>query len=504
MRAFASPWEQKLYAGMNDTDDESQINRYEGVLVQNGIIRNLGSYSGRPGLELLGNNTGDEKILGYGVKRNGGTFITRMVNGLTNSQAQILSGNAWVNIIDATLLKDVDIFTAEASNDAVYYFDNNQSGNVGKFDGDLWSTVAAMPKGKFGAEWKNFFWIANGRRLYLSNIGNPEVYTASDYIDFPEEITGIKAYFNRLVVTMKHSIAFIQGSSQSDFVVSGKTIYVPTSFDFGIISHESLQIVGNELWGMDQEGNIRRIFRSDNDEIFGGIVSGKIQNIIDSLNKAQLHKTTAAFVDGYYIFYAPSGASTENDAGAYIDTKVNLPPELAGLSTWIKHTGWFPSHFALYEISGKPSLLIAENRQQSKSYIWFGTSDNGVEIECIFRGKKNDCKYPNQPKLFRFGKQEFEAIGDYTGEIKANIDDWGNNLVKKVKFLGNNKLLGIDWVLGVDQLGSQGRLTDTFLFKDGGGEISGLHVQMELYVKYSQAIPKWFNQTYMFKPLRIR
>lgn len=505
MRPYQPPYEQILYGGMNDAADEELVNKYEGSLVQNGNIRNVGSFSGRAGSTLVGNDTGNLRIQGWGLKRNGTKFMTRIVNGASNATIEKLSGTTWGAIGGATLTKDTDIITMEFGNGKVYYFDGDGTHDVPSYDGTTWTTVAAIPKGVGGVEWKNFAWVWGvtnyEKRLYFSNIGNPEVYTASDYIDFPEDIISVVAYFNRLVVGMRHSVAIIEGSGGTDFVVSGKTIYQPLGFDFGIASHESVQIVNNELWGMDQEGRIRRIFRSSNDVLFGGVVSTKIENLIASLNKNALNKVTAAFIDGYYIFYAPAGSATENNVGAYYDTRATLPDNV---SAWQKHTGWTPSHFCVYESSNKPELYWGENTADSKTYKWTGNSDNGVAIEMIWRSGKYNDKMPNRPKLYRWGKQQYEPIGNYNGLIKANIDGRGWNTVKTVNMQGSGDLLGSSFTLGTSVLGSQERLAETFYFKDGGDDIVGKTLQRELYASYSAAIPIWYKQTYMFKALRMR
>lgn len=506
MRPYDVPHEQTIYGGMNDTFDDELVSKYEAMLASNCIIRKIGAVSGRPGATLVGSDTGSQKVLGWGVKRNGTKFMTRVVNGASVAQLELLSGGAFSSVGGATMLKDADVYGIESSvNLCVYYLNADATTAVGKYTGSAWSTVAAIPRGKFGAEWKNFFFIAGvtaaPRRLYISNLGDPETYGASDYIDFPEDITSVTAYFNRLVVGMKHSVAYVDGSGLSEFIVSGKTVYVPTAFDFGIASQESVQAVGNELWGQDQEGRIRKIFRSDNDVIFGEVMSTKIENLIKSLNLNQLAKTTAAYVDGYYIFYSPEGSDTENSVGAYFDTKAILPENVSG---WVKHTGWTPSHFAVYEASNTPELYWGENSADSKSYKWAGVSDNGVAIVMQWRGARNNNGYPNRRKLYRWGRQQSEPIGNYNGLIKADIDSRGQNTIKTINFAGTGDLLGTTFVLGTSVLGSEGRLDDLFLFRDGGDQLHGKHMQMELYASYDTAIPIWYKQTYMYKVLPYR
>lgn len=504
MKNYQTPFEQKIYGGMNDTFDEELVSKYEAVLAVNCNIRSPGQVSGRAGATLFGNDTGSLKIMGWGVKRQGSRFITRIVNGASTSTVQSISGSTWSDIGSATLTKDRDVFTTECPNGNVYYFDGDGTHNVGKYTGSAWSTVAAIPKGRYTSYWKEFLWIggveAYTKRLYFSDIGAPESYTASNYIDFPEDITSVKGFYNRLVVGTKTNVYIIEGSGVADFIVSGKTTYIPTGFDFGIASHESLQAVDNELWGMDSEGRIRKIFRSPNDAVFGEVMSTKIETLIKSLNRNQLSKVTAAFVDGYYIFYAPSGAETENNVGAYFDTRASVPP---GVSQWVKHTGWTPSHFCVYEASNTPELYWGENTADSKTYKWTGASDNGTAIVMQWRGKKNDNGMANRPKLYRWGKQQSDPIGAYTGLIKANIDGRGFNTIKTVSFSGSSVLWGSGtWGTGV--WGASERLSDTFYFRDGGDDIVGKNLQMELYASYSAAVPTWYKQTYMYKALRMR
>lgn len=505
MRAYLTPWEQKLYGGMNDTFDEELVSKYEGMLVQNCVIRTVGAVTGRAGATLVGDDTGNVKVLGWGNKRNGTRFMTRIVDGASVSKVQLLSGVNWGDVTSATLTKNRDVYTTECGNGSVYYFDGDATHSVGKFDGTTWSTVAGIPKGRWTAYWKEFFWVAGvealPKRLYFSNIGAPETWTASDYIDFPHDITSVTPYFDRLVIGTKYSVYYIVGSGSSDFVVSGEAVYIPTGFDFGIVSHESVQIVDNELWGMDNEGRIRKIFRSANDVVFGGVISDKINSLIAGLNKTALAKCTAAFIDGYYIFYAPNGSDTENSVGAYFDTRATLPQNV---SSWIKHTGWTPSHFCVYDASNKPELYWGNSGNDSLTWKWAGTSDAGTAIVMRWQGRRNDNGLPNRPKLYRWGKQQYEPIGAYTGAIKADIDSRGQNTLKTVSFAGTGDLLGSTFVLGTSVLGGASRLSDTFYFKDGGDDIVGKTLQMELYASYTLAIPIWYKQTYQYKALRYR
>jgi hypothetical protein len=498
-----------MYAGQNDISDDQLVHKYEGSLVQNCIIRNIGSVSGRPGLTLVGTDYGDQNILGFGPKRIGTKFLTHVVNGASVSQVELFTSGDWSPVSGAELTKDRHVFTIESDNGNVYYFDGDGSHNVGKFDGTNWALVGGMPKGRYPALWKNFLWIggveAYPRRLYLSNIGDHETFDASDYIDFPYDIVGVRGYFNLLVVATTHEVFFIDGSSQTDFVVSGQTVYVPSGFDFGIASHESMQIVGNELWGMDREGRIRRIFRSPNDAIFGGIISDKIEALTQTFNKNQLSKVTAAFINGYYIFFAPVGSDTENSIGAYYDTRLPLPSGIPStISRWSVLKGWTPSHLAVYESSQTPELYVGESGAHSRIYKWAGTDDNGEEIEMIWRGARTNNGFPNNPKQYRWGKQMAQPIGNYTGLIKADIDSTGMYTIKTMNFAGNNKLLGDDWTLGEDELGDQGKLDTNFFFNEGGADINGKTLQMELYALYAAAIPSWGKQTYLYKVLKMR
>lgn len=509
MRAYAQPFEQLMYAGQNDVPNDELVHKYEGAKVQNCIIRNIGYVSGRPGLTLLGAGAGTDKILGFGPKHNSTKFLTRIVNGASNSKVQVYTAGDFSDVASATLTKDRAVRTVESDNGAVYYFDADGGHNVGKYEGTTWSTVAAIPKGGFGDLWKNFMFIAGveayPRRLYFSNIGAHETYTGSDYIDFPHTITSVKGYFNKLVVCTTDEIFYIEGSIQTDFIVAGKTTYVPTGFDFGICSHESVQIVGNELWGMDMEGRIRRIFRSSSDAIFGGVVSQKIDTLISTFNKSQLSKVTAAFVNGYYIFFAPVGSGTENSVGAYYDTMMPVPEGVPStISKWSVLTGWTPSHLCVWAATGTLELYVGESGAHSRVYKWTGVSDNGVAIEQIWRGPRSNNGTPNNYKQYRWGKQIAAPIGNYNGLIKADIDSLGMNTVKTMNFSGNNKLLGDDWTLGEDELGNQGAIDENFYFNEGGSDINGKTLQMELYALYSAAIPQWGKQTYLYKILKMR
>jgi hypothetical protein len=216
--------------------------------------------------------------------------------------------------------------------------------------------------------------------------------------------------------------------------------------------------VGNEVWFIDDEANIRRVTQTDFNALRTDIISTNIQGTLSGINKTQLEKATAWIHNDYVFFAVPNGSDTENSLVLVFDIIAAKRNAASGgkMESWTTFTGWSPGFFISYPTSTTPDLLMAD-MDADKVYKWSGTDDDGVGVDARWDGKVDDYKYPERYKRLRYGY--IRGIGtssDINVGIYAGID------VDQLVMLGDLELQTTGSRLGptgTDTLGPGGTFT---------------------------------------------
>lgn len=148
------------------------------------------------------------------------------------------SSMSWYHSVDNGVTWIVLITTATdgAIHDCATYIDDkiycvSQNDGGFNFNGGSHTVVSAMPSAKYIKPYQNRLWVANTvsnpGRLFFSGLILGTAWTiATDYIDFPEAITGIgEPYDNGLPIYTDNSVWMVRGTDPSNFYVqqiSGK------------------------------------------------------------------------------------------------------------------------------------------------------------------------------------------------------------------------------------------------------------------------------------------
>lgn len=211
--------------------------------------------------------------------------------------------------------------------EAIYVF--NGTDTVGKLVGATYTTVAAIPNGKYPFWLNNRLYITGNTtyksRLYFSDAGAPETHGGSSYIDiFPSQKspnTGLGSIGGTMVIGKQDNLITFTGYTEDDFTVKKLADQLP---NFGITAHRSIINTGNDLLFMSFAGqvpHIRSIKRTSFDQLnYGGIISGEIEGTMNSINKAALGEVAGGF-DGRYAWWAvPLNASLVNNYVICYDT----------------------------------------------------------------------------------------------------------------------------------------------------------------------------------------
>lgn len=189
---------------------------------------------------------------------------------------------------------------------------------TGSGNAALWTTVTGIEKVRYTETWQNYLFIANvvlsstthSTRIYWSCINEPETWSALDFneIGFKDgdEITGLKALGDRLVIFKQHSIhlAFFTGSSDIPFT------FQKTQSDVGTISSYSIQKVNNGLIFLSDDGLY--FFDGNNSTKLSDKVNNTFANTI---KKSRLDQTVSGYQqtkNRYWLAFTETTANTNN------------------------------------------------------------------------------------------------------------------------------------------------------------------------------------------------
>lgn len=178
--------------------------------------------------------------------------LTRYVVATDGTKVFWLNGTAWTDITGA-------ISMSPASDTLVSFLSMNNLliGHDGKnapwtWDGSAGSIAllaGSPPTASMGIVWQNrvfFAGVPTARtRLYYSDLGNPSLYGASNYIDIPspydgDEITGLAVLYGNLIIFKRYSIYIIQGDAPENFVISKTNSAVGCVSQYSVISVDNL------------------------------------------------------------------------------------------------------------------------------------------------------------------------------------------------------------------------------------------------------------------------
>lgn len=222
-----------------------------------------------------------------------------------------------------------------------------------KWDGTTLTTAPGSPPVcPYALVHKNFMFLAgsqsNRSRLYFSNLGDPETWSALDYIDVGrgdgDAITGLGTILDMLVIMKQGSVWLLQGDSSANFVL--KRVEAAA----GCVSRGSIAIVNQNVAMLGRDGV--RFF----DGLRSLLASEKIQMTVDDLNQRQITKAAGVYYDHKYLLAVPEDEnSTANDLVLVFDTL---------LSAWTLYRGLPVAEWCVW-------------RRANREYLAFGSSEKG-------------------------------------------------------------------------------------------------------------------------------
>ena len=504
-------FEHTVFGTMIDRDDPQVIPDLFAQNIENFITRNRGELEMRDGLTARGTSPSATNLGAATVYfANGVKHMVRVLNGAANTSKFQYSENGitWTDITSGgSRTSNLKWVFVQANNNL---YGVNGTDTPIKYNGSAISTVSAIPNGT-AIEWhKNFLWVigvaATPDRLYFSNANDPETWGGSDFINVnlgdASPGVGLKGspgsiasgVGGRLYVGKARSMWYLTGTSSTNFAIQ------PLTYEHGVASHESMISVKNDTWCIDENGNIRGLYRTTEDNPFSANRSDVISTTIAGLNRAALSKATAVYTsDNFAMFFVPYGVGDYNSLVLVFDTQANN-----GKGGWIKFTGWNIARAVIFN-DGTPKLFLFDARTNNgQAYEWTGTSDNGSAIRAIYETKIYDHGSAERRKKWRFAYQFAPSLGAVNVNFYVSIDRYYYTLLKTFPLSGvGDALWGVaQW--GVDNWGSGGYIQEKIRFSDGGGATRGYSMQVKLEAQSSVTKVKLrkFTAHYRVKGLR--
>jgi hypothetical protein len=311
-----------------------KLTKYGAIVKEKGYtLYNETAIAGEPDVggiyNYIKSSTGSEYLLVAAGKK-----LYTALNGEFTNITRVSGDYSENEIWDFATFNDICI--------AVNGYDNPQKFNGSSNAEDL---EGSPPSGCAYVEvFKNRVFMAGGpdnpTKLSYSALSNPQDWTTSNDAGWIEvglndgqKITGLKAFYDVLVIFKERSIYLLTGYS-GDPSSSYFFELRPVNSSIGAVSNRAIVQAGNEIYFLSDKG----VYTLSAVQTYGDLsinsISFKIQPLIDELNKMVLHKSFAIndFEEDRIWFFVPKGSSTENDLILIYDYSLNAWTKRSGFS----------------------------------------------------------------------------------------------------------------------------------------------------------------------------
>ena len=493
---LSSYYHEDYSGGLNTTSREGAIARNEASLLRNWDITNQGQLYRRDGTIQTGDTLSNEiDGLHYYKRLAGGKDLILMEGGAL----RYLNGSTW-DALDTGFTSGTKTWYSTCPLDDRVYM-SNEDDSIHYWDrasvvlnACLTDLGAAVPHGNVLLWHKNHMFTCNNvtvsgttypNRIYWSAIGDPTTWdTANDFIEVPGQgnVIGLADLGDSLVIFKERNLQFMTGWGDSDWRITASSSNVANlSEQVGSISPRGITRVGNEIWFIDDEAIIRRIYQTDFDPFRRDVISTKLVGTLNGMNKVQLNKVVAESWNDKVYFSIPFGSSVNNDLTLVFDIKASKRTQS---EAWTTYTGWVPSVMTLYDTTTTPELYYGG--VDGKIYRHKGIDDDGTAIDSRWDGKDDDFDRPERWKRYRFGYVWGLATDDINVGIYASMDDAAFADLGDLDLTPTGGTLGPTGTFELGPtgttaiLGGAGTKNFKYYFSSGGGSVVSRHAKMSI------------------------
>jgi hypothetical protein len=491
-------FQQTAYYGMNDTTSPLAMHKFEATSIENWLIRFQGKLRRRMGLTEVGTDAGTTGVNNITHWQSGSTNISLKVIGKT---IKSLSGTTWSNHGAAPTFATAGDVNFCFANGFQYAFNGTDSPK--KLGQTTSADVAAIPAGAWAVWYRNYMFVggvaAYPNRIYFSNLGDPETYTAADYIDIEpgdgDSLTGaITSGPDKLFITKNRSVHYLTGAGTNSFAV------YPLVRDFGIASFRSLINVGGDIWGVTPSGRIMSLLKNQYGLYSGQDMSEDFLNeTTRGLNQQALNGACSAFIDGYVLIAVPNGAATTNSLILVYDTVAPIP---SGKSRWVSFTGWDITCFDVNTKDTDEELFMGD-ADTDQVFKWAGNNDDGTVITATWIGAEQKFESVGSLKRFRQIKIAGFPLGDYNLQVYTSVDNGTFTNIGALNLSSSGGTWGTS-VWGAFLWGAVGIVLDRLHFSDNAGKVMGYKAQLKFIYNANSDEPTISTHSIYFSPRRWR
>lgn len=502
-------YQQDYSGGLNNTASPIEIAPNEASLLRNWDITYQGQLVRRDGLVLLGNAGLSPITGGEAFIRNTGIdlLITESTNlrYLNGPSLSILKNNLTPQSIWFENIQVLGKIFFGSEDNALAYWDRASTtlNTCITTVANALPSMAGVPHGNVYHWYKNHLFTLNNvnvggtkypNRIYWTNIGDPTAWdTTNNFFEIPGDGRAITAVpmGDSLVIFKERAVQFLTGWGNTSWQVTESASDVSNLDErIGCPAPRGACAVGNEVWFIDNEANIRRIYQTDFQAMRRDIISTKIQATLRGINKSQIPQCVT-WSNGQKVYFAfPNGTDTHNSIICVFDIIAAKRGQANAYSyvpeAWTTYTGWTPSLFFDYPTSTVPDLIVCD-ALTGNVYRKGGNDDNGVAIDARWDGKLDYYDNPLMWKRYQQGRIRGQsASGNANIYIWASVDGGSFANVGTLNLTGSGGTLGPTghFELGPTGttaiLGGNTQKEVSYFFTNGGGTARGRSAMMSI------------------------
>jgi hypothetical protein len=443
-----------LSGGINSRQSGSLIGENQMTVLYNIDIGVVGQSSKRAGSVLIGNDVGNNTILGLMNFQIQGETDQLLAYEGTKLWKWTGSGN-WADLGETfSTATEVGMVLGKESGlspDDVVIIQNGVD-NAHRLDSDgnfqdLGSTAGtgsdSPPKSTVMAWYGNRFWVLLNDLLYYSDAYAADYSSAWDTtsnvfrIPVGKEM-GLCATRDTGIVVMGEDA--IWGIAPT-VVPAATDKPEPLITNHGVVSRGGWCQAGDDIYYFAQDG-FRALKRTLQDKLQAGVefpISYPLKDEYERISWAYIDRLSMKYFDNKIFINVPTGAAT-------FDTWVYY----TALKSFVVFQGWTPQCWETYKVTGKENLYYGKQGdgtvyQAFTGYTDEGTSTtNGTAINYQEEGRKEDCGQPLVKKVGGIIRIKALSSGAYTLTVYVSIDDQAYVTLGTVNLTGSSPTLPID------------------------------------------------------------
>lgn len=426
---------ENLSGGQNTRLNGGSIGEDELTVAYNLDLSVPGQMDKRPGLTVIGNDSGGRTLAMSAYYPTGGTPAVYLAE-TTNVKKWTGSGN-WSSALYSSLTTGLDtqfVQGGESGENEILFLQNGTDNplriNSGDTFQDLGSGATSPPKSTIMLWFNNRPWVLKNGFLYYGDAFSTDystAFSASNGFRF-SGYGGDRGLFSIRSADSTTNSSIIVGMQNGIFGLAPSATPAATDRPYvittqhGMVERKCITQMGDDIAYLAPDG-IRSLKRTINDQLQVGVsypLSYRLKDEFDTINWAQSSKFHMTFwQDKLFFFFVATGSSEINRCWVYWPALDNGTGK-----GWAVITGWAVTATAKFFVNGQENLYGGSS-DGTTYQLWDGYDDNGTAINLQIETRDEDF---GQPAIYKSGGELeviAEAVGSYDITVSASIDGGG-------------------------------------------------------------------------------